>query len=108
MFFSVEYPTTSHTEVFVPTSTITVLDTVPPAPLQLKVYVWLEPRLPVLWLPLVDLVPVQAPDAVHSVAFVELQLRADAAPIATEVGVAESVTVGVAGAGAPATVTDTD
>ena len=40
-------------------------------------------------------VPLQpAPEAVHEVALVELQVRVDAAPLATDVGFAVNVTVG--------------
>ena len=45
-------------------------------------------RAPVLCVPLVDLLPLQLPDAVHEVAFVELHVSADAAPLATDVGFA--------------------
>jgi hypothetical protein len=45
-------------------------------------------------LPLVALVPLQSPEAVHDVAFVELQVSVEAAPLATEVGFAVNVTVG--------------
>jgi hypothetical protein len=44
--------------------------------------------------PLVPLVPVQAPLAVHDVAFVEDQVRVDDPPEVTDVGDAEIVTVG--------------
>jgi len=57
------------------------------------------------WLPLTALVPAHAPDAVHAVAFAELQLKVDEPPTATEVGLADSETVG---AGALATVTVAD
>ena len=49
---------------------------------------------PVLCVPLVALLPLQLPDAAHEVAFVELQVSVDAAPLATDVGFAVSVTVG--------------
>ena len=38
--------------------------------------------------------PLNAPEAVHEVAFVEDQLRVDAAPLATVAGLADSETVG--------------
>ncbi len=47
-----------------------------------------------LAVPLVAFAPVQPPDAVQAVALVELHVRVDAAPLATEVGAAASVTVG--------------
>ena len=40
------------------------------------------------------LAPLQPPVAVHEVALVELQVRVDAVPLATEVGFAVNVTVG--------------
>jgi hypothetical protein len=42
------------------------------------------------------LVPDQPPEAVHAVAFVELQLKVDVPPLFTVLGLAVSVTVGVA------------
>ena len=50
---------------------------------------------PVLWLPLVALVPVQPPVAVQDVALVELHVSMEAPPLATAVGFAISVTVAV-------------
>ncbi len=38
--------------------------------------------------------PDHAPDAVHDVAFVEVQVSVELAPLATEVGLALKVTVG--------------
>ena len=51
-------------------------------------------RAPVLCVPLVPLAPLQPPEAVQDVALVELHVSVDAAPLATEVGFAVSVTVG--------------
>ena len=48
---------------------------------------------PVLWLPLIALVPLHPPEAVHEVALVELHVRVEAPPLATDVGLAASVTV---------------
>jgi hypothetical protein len=48
----------------------------------------------VLCVPLVAIVPLQPPVAVHEVALVELHVSVDAAPLATEVGFAIKVTVG--------------
>lgn len=53
---------------------------------------------PVLWLPETAFDPLQPPEAVQEVAFVEFQVRVLLAPLATVVGDADSVTVGV-GAG---------
>jgi hypothetical protein len=49
---------------------------------------------PVDWLPDVALVPDQSPEAVQEVALVEDQFSVDAPPLATEVGLAVSDTVG--------------
>jgi hypothetical protein len=51
-------------------------------------------RAPVLCVPLVACVPLQAPEAVHEVALVELQVNVAALPLATDVGDAVSMTVG--------------
>lgn len=67
---------------------------VPPAPLQVSEYAVLAVRAPVDWLPLVALMPLQPPDAVHVVAFVELHVSVDAPPLAIEVGAALMVAVG--------------
>ncbi len=48
---------------------------------------------PVLCEPLVALVPLQPPEAVHEVALVELHVKVDALPLATDVGFAARVTV---------------
>jgi hypothetical protein len=51
-------------------------------------------RAPVLCVPLVACVPLQAPEAVHEVALVELQVNVAALPLATAAGEAPSVTDG--------------
>jgi hypothetical protein len=48
--------------------------------------------------PLTALVPDQPPDAVHEVAFVELHVSVELAPVAMELGLAVTVTVGAGGA----------
>lgn len=55
-----------------------------------------------VWLPDVPFAPVHAPDAVHVVELVDDQLSVLVAPLATDVGVALSVSVG---SGDAATVT---
>ena len=45
-------------------------------------------------MPLVPLLPLQLPDAVHAVALVELHVSVELPPFAIEVGFAVSVTVG--------------
>ncbi|MBS0375270.1 MAG: hypothetical protein JSR73_11870 [Proteobacteria bacterium] len=66
----------------------------PPVPVQVSVKVVAAVRFPVLAEPLVAFVPLQPPDAVQVVAFVELQVSVEAPPLATLVGLAVSVTVG--------------
>ena len=55
-------------------STVTVADWVvlPPVPLHVNMYLAVALRGPVDFVPLVDTVPLQAPDAEQEVAFVEL------------------------------------
>jgi hypothetical protein len=66
----------------------------PPAPAQLSVNEALAFNAPVLALPEIAFVPLQPPDAVHDVAFVEVQVKVLLPPLATVVGDADSVTVG--------------
>jgi hypothetical protein len=58
----------------------------------------------VLCVPLADNVPLQAPDALHEVAFTELHDRTAAWPSATDEGAADSIALG---AGIKATVAKT-
>ncbi len=51
-------------------------------------------RAPVLAVPLAAFVPLQPPEAVHEVAFVELHVKVAAPPLATLVGLADSAAVG--------------
>jgi len=83
--------------------TVTVADWLvePPAPVQVSEYVAVVVRLPVLCEPEVACVPDQAPEAVHEVALVEVQLRVEVPPEIIEIGLADIVTVG-AGVGDPA------
>lgn len=62
-------------------------------------------RAPVLREPLVDWVPLQPPDAVHVVAFDELQLSTAEPPVGTTVEFVVSTTVGSTTAGTTSTVT---
>jgi hypothetical protein len=72
----------------------------PAAPVQVKEKVVLAASGPVdSGPPEVGFVPSQPPEAVQSVAFVDDQVRFDAAPLATTGGSAESVTVGESGGG---------
>jgi hypothetical protein len=49
---------------------------------------------PVEWVPLVDLVPDQAPDAAQLLALVADQLKVELVPLVTLLGAAVSVTIG--------------
>src|SRR3989344_7041183 len=55
------------------TVTVAFFDTFPPAPVQASVYVAVAPGVTAC-VPEVPLVPLHAPEAVHEVAFVELQV----------------------------------
>ena len=82
--------------------TFTVADAgalVPPAPEQVSEYVVLDVRAPVLAVPLVVLVPLQPPEAVHEVALVELHVKLAAPPLSTTVVDALSTAVGAGGTG---------
>ncbi|HSX17763.1 MAG TPA: hypothetical protein VLE51_00165 [Candidatus Saccharimonadales bacterium] len=76
--------------------TVTVLEAlaVPPLPLQLRLKVEVAFRAPVPVLPLVALVPLQAPLAVQLVAFVVLQLKVLLPPGLTLLGLTVKETVG--------------
>ena len=76
--------------------TVTVVDwtALPPAPLQLNEYVELAERAPVDCEPLMGLLPDQAPDAVHEVAFVADHVRVELLPLITELGLALRLIVG--------------
>jgi hypothetical protein len=76
----------------------------PPVPVQLSVNVVAFVSAGVLALPAVGLLPLHPPDAVQAVAFVVFHVRVLVPPLLTEVGDADSDTVG-AGVGV-VTVTD--
>ncbi len=80
--------------------TVTVADcaALPPAPVQVRVYVVFALSAPVECVPLVGWLPDQPPDAVQEVAFVVDQLKVELLPLTTELGLAARLTVG-AGAG---------
>ncbi|MEJ1963981.1 MAG: hypothetical protein WDO56_21545 [Gammaproteobacteria bacterium] len=88
------------------TTTSTELCTLPPAPVHVRRNVEVAANAPLDSEPLIALLPVHAPEAVHEVAFVVDQVSTLAVPAVTVVGVAENKRVG-AGAGA-ATLTVTD
>lgn len=52
-------------------------------------------NVPVLWVPLVDLLPFHPPDATQAVAFVAVQVNIAAAPLVSVVGEAFRASVGV-------------
>jgi hypothetical protein len=70
---------------------------VPPAPVQVSEYVVSVVKAPVLWLPPVANAPVQPPEALQDVAFVELQVSIAAPPLLTAVGDADIDAVGAGG-----------
>jgi hypothetical protein len=76
------------------TVTVVDCDAEPPAPEQLSEYVDVVLSAPVLSVPDVDFVPDHAPEAVHELAFVELQETVAGLPGVTEVGLAAIVTLG--------------
>jgi hypothetical protein len=82
---------------------VTVTETefvaLPPAPVHCRLKVALLVSTALCWLPDVALVPLQPPEAVQEVAFVEDHVIVERAPLATVVGFAEIVTVGAAGGG---------
>lgn len=69
---------------------------VPPGPEQVSAKLALPLNAPLLWLPLVARVPLQAPDAVQEVACAELHESVDAPPAGISLGLAVSWTVGSA------------
>jgi hypothetical protein len=85
--------------------TVTVADcaAVPPAPLQVSVYVVIFCRAPVERDPLMPTLPDQPPEAVQALALVVDQFKVELAPLATVLGLALRLTVGAGVAG----VTDT-
>ena len=86
------------------TVTVAVRLALPPAPAQVSVKLVVAASAPVDWLPLVDFVPLQPPDAAQLDALLELQLSVDAEPLATVDGLTDRVTDG----GAGGTVTETE
>lgn len=87
------------------TATAAVAAAEPPAPLQVRVKLVPALSAAVAWVPLVARVPVQPPLAVQAVALVADQVSELVPPAATDVGLADSVTVGAAGVTGGLTVT---
>ena len=100
LHFSVETPPVATTVGYATKvaigMTLTTVDTllVPPVPVHDKEYELGIVSAPVLWVPLVAFVPLQLPEAVHEVALVELHVKVEEPPLATDVGFADRVTVG--------------
>jgi hypothetical protein len=78
--------------------TVTVADcaAVPPSPLQVNVYVALAVRGPVDAEPLIGLLPVQAPEALHEVAWAADQFKVALLPLLIALGPTLRLTVGAA------------
>jgi hypothetical protein len=66
-----------------------------PSPAQVSEKVVSELRAAVAWEPAVASVPLHPPDAVQLVESVELQVRVEVVPVATSVGLAARVAVGI-------------
>ena len=78
------------------TVTVAACDAVPPLPVQAKVNLVVAVNAEVLVVPLIGSDPLQPPDAVQAVALVAVQLRAEVRPLATVLGLADSVMAGAA------------
>jgi hypothetical protein len=81
-------------EGFELTVTVAVCAAVPPAPLQVSVYVEVLVSAPVDCVPAIPLAPDQAPEATQEVAFVDDQVSVALLPLFTALGPALNVTVG--------------
>ena len=66
----------------------------PPAPVQVSVNTVVAVKVGVFADPLVASAPLQPPEAAQEVAFVDTQVSADALPLVTVLGLADSVMVG--------------
>ena len=76
------------------TETVADCDALPPAPVQLRMYVALAVSAPVDCEPVTALVPDQAPEPVHAVALVADQPKVELPPLATVLGLAAKLMVG--------------
>ena len=76
--------------------TVTVADCAaePPAPVQVRVNFVLADRADVALEPLIGSLPLQPPEAEQDVAWVEVQVKVDVAPLLTVLGFADRVTAG--------------
>lgn len=80
------------------TVTVAVCTALPPAPVQVKMYVALAARTPVDCEPLSGLLPDQAPEAEHDVAFAADQLSVELVPLVIVLGPTLRLTDGADGA----------
>jgi hypothetical protein len=78
------------------TVTVADCDAEPPVPLQVRVKLVFAVSDAVACEPLVALVPLQPPDAVHEVALVADQVKVEVAPLSMVLGLALRVTAGAA------------
>jgi hypothetical protein len=76
------------------TETVTERDALPPVPVQPSEYVEVAATGPTVSLPVVDLLPLQAPEAVHDVAFDVVHDSTVDPPALTDAGFAPKVIVG--------------
>jgi hypothetical protein len=78
--------------------TVTVADceALPPAPVQVNVYVELAVSAPVDWDPFIPLLPDHAPEAVQEVALFEVQVSVELLPLLIALGPTLKVTAGAA------------
>ena len=87
-----------HDNAAVPVDAVTVTvvpcTVVPPAPVQVSVNFVVADSADVVALPEAPSVPLQPPEALQDVAFVDVHERAEVAPLFTVLGLAAKVTVG--------------
>ncbi len=76
------------------TETVALCDDEPPAPVHVSVYLVVAVSAVVACEPLAASEPLQPPEAAHEVALVEDQVKVEAAPLATVLGLALNVTLG--------------
>jgi hypothetical protein len=76
--------------------TVADCDAAPPGPVHVRVYFVVAVRLDVAFEPLVVMLPLQPPEAVQAVAFLDDQVSIAAAPLLRVLGFAERLTAGAA------------
>jgi hypothetical protein len=82
---------------FALTVTVADCDALPPAPVQVSMYVDVVVSAPVDWEPFVAMAPDQAPEAVHEVALFDVQVSVELLPLLMALGPTLKVTTGAAG-----------